>query len=239
MGMRELLRSRYDALYVWLAASGHFPTALPYPRELNQTAAEACSKYLDLLTHWTKRIDLVAPASNEVLLERHLVDSWAAGMLFAAYSPLDPSLPYLDLGSGAGLPGLVLAILEPSRPLLLVEPREKRAVFLREAAQVLGLENVEVFCCRAEELDLRNRAIGLLTARALGRSELLFKLAEDSATEISVVAELLGPKWSEGEAKEVFGSLRGVPELLHLVKYQLSEGGPERQIPFWRVGGSS
>ena len=96
---------------------------------------------------WSGRIDLVAPGDVARFRQRHIDDS-------LRILPLVSSLPPgygLDVGSGAGLPGIPLAIADPLRPWRLLEPQAKRAAFLEEAVRTLGL-NCEVLVRRAEEL---------------------------------------------------------------------------------------
>ena len=73
-----------------------------------------------------------------------------------------------DLGSGAGSPGLVLAIARPEAEVVLVESVGKKCAWLERTSRALGLENVRVACARAEELD--EAPFDVVTARALARS---------------------------------------------------------------------
>jgi 16S rRNA (guanine527-N7)-methyltransferase len=82
----------------------------------------------------------------------------------------------LDLGSGAGLPGVVLALLLPDVEVTLLERMERRAAFLRECVRLLGLRNVEVRCGRAEDL-AGKIAADVVTARAVAPMERLAGLA--------------------------------------------------------------
>ena len=106
------------------------------------------------------RINLVASGDAASFRARHLDD--AAQLL-----PLlpDGAEPAADLGSGSGLPGMVLALGEPHRPWHLVEADKRKAAFLRTAAAELGAANVSVHARRIEDVSLP--PLGLLTARAL------------------------------------------------------------------------
>ncbi|MBV1796022.1 16S rRNA (guanine(527)-N(7))-methyltransferase RsmG [Siccirubricoccus sp. G192] len=115
--------------------------------------------FLALLQRWNARINLVAEADMAVLWRRHMLDSLQ----------LAPLLPrgdgtITDLGSGAGFPGLVLA-LATGRPTHLVESDRRKAAFLIEAASTLGLHRVSVHPLRIEAAALPPSAV--LTARAL------------------------------------------------------------------------
>ena len=82
----------------------------------------------------------------------------------------------LDIGTGAGFPGLVLAIAMPHTHWILVEPRKKRAAFLNYIKSLLDLKNVEVKMARIEELEPQK--VDLITSRAVMKSEDLLRLAK-------------------------------------------------------------
>ena len=108
--------------------------------------ADACERLLDyvaLLERWNAAYNLTAVRDPREMVARHLLDSLAV-------------LPHLapgslaDLGSGAGLPGIPIAIAQPGRRVVLVESNGKKARFLRECVRALPLPNVEVAEVRAE-----------------------------------------------------------------------------------------
>lgn len=103
---------------------------------------------------------LIGPRELPRLWERHLLNS-------AALLPYLPSAgTVIDVGSGAGLPGIVLACARPDLDIVLIEPMERRALWLTEVAESLGLSSVRVIQQRAEELHGRLTA-DVVTARAV------------------------------------------------------------------------
>lgn len=109
-------------------------TSLPQLTPGQQRQLQA---YAALLRQWTKKINLIAPSTLAGLEQRHVADS----------AQLAPHLPQesshiVDVGTGAGLPGLVLAILAPQHTYTLVERDQRKAAFLRTAIHQLGLGNV-------------------------------------------------------------------------------------------------
>lgn len=112
-----------------------------------------------LATHGVDR-GLIGPREVPRLWDRHLLNCAALGPLVPVGSVV------ADLGSGAGLPGLVLAITRPDVTIVAVEPLLRRTEFLAEAALELGLDNVEIVRARAEQLH-GSRAFGVVTARAV------------------------------------------------------------------------
>ncbi len=108
-------------------------------------AIDCLLDYVDLLVQWNRAYNLTAVREPGDMLSRHLLDSlsitpWVRGSSLA------------DLGSGAGLPGIPLAIFAPRRRILLVDSNGKKARFLREAVRQLGLTNVEVAESRVEDV---------------------------------------------------------------------------------------
>ncbi len=119
--------------------------------------------------------NLLGRGEEKNFLERHLLDSLVALPLL---SYLDG--PWMDLGSGGGLPGIPLAICSEKRAFYLVESREKKAEFLRNLVRSLELKEVYVINARAEDLakeDEFREKIGLLTARGLASLPALLELA--------------------------------------------------------------
>jgi 16S rRNA (guanine527-N7)-methyltransferase len=103
---------------------------------------------------------LIGPREAPRLWDRHLVNCALLGEL------IPDSATVCDIGSGAGLPGLVLAIARPDLRMTLVEPLLRRTTFLHEVTTVLGLTNVEVVRGRAEELH-GQRTFDVVTSRAV------------------------------------------------------------------------
>ena len=112
--------------------------------ELTDAMLNDLVRFADMLDLWSRKMNLVSCASSRELIERHLLDSLAVA----------PHLPdtglVVDLGSGAGFPGIPLAIHRRSQSFVLVEARRKRATFLNEVRRTLDLSNVEVLEGRAE-----------------------------------------------------------------------------------------
>lgn len=137
--------------------------------EVSRETTELLQAFVGLLMQWNRRINLVNVRSVEDLWQRHIADSvQLAGLL-----PPGPA-PLLDLGSGAGFPGLVLAATTRRRTIL-VEADKRKAAFLTSAAAQLGLTEVEVHARRIEEVRLA--PVPLLTARALARLPSLLRYA--------------------------------------------------------------
>jgi 16S rRNA (guanine527-N7)-methyltransferase len=118
-----------------------------------------------LLSERAELLGLLGPRELDRLWERHLINSAAVAGL------LPPSGLVIDVGSGAGLPGVVLALMRPDLEFELVDSMRRRTDWLSEATQCLGLANVAVTWARAEEL--RGRAASCTVSRAVARLDKL------------------------------------------------------------------
>ncbi|MDQ3914505.1 MAG: class I SAM-dependent methyltransferase [Actinomycetota bacterium] len=137
---------------------------------------ELLARYAGLVRQWAPRLDLVSPGDLPRLEERHIQDSLRVVPLL---DELPPGL-CVDIGSGAGLPGIPLAIVRPERRWTLVEPRQRRAAFLEEVVRALGL-GCRVVAATAELCALDETLAGrhvLATARAVDEPAGVRTLAE-------------------------------------------------------------
>ena len=128
--------------------------------ELTTEQVSRLVRHLDLMDEWGARMNLTAIRDREQQLTKHVLDSlsvrpWLRGERVA------------DLGSGAGFPGIPLAIVEPARHFALIESTGKKCAFLRHVAGELGLANVEIVQSRAETYRPPLR-FGTVVARAIG-----------------------------------------------------------------------
>lgn len=119
-------------------------------------------KYEDLLRQWAQKINLVAPSTLNDIKTRHIADSEQ----LADYIPKDVHV--LDLGSGAGFPAVVLAIM--GWRVTAIESVGKKVIFLKELKKELDLENFEIFNGRVEDFLKNNKTKDIVfTARAFAR----------------------------------------------------------------------
>jgi 16S rRNA (guanine527-N7)-methyltransferase len=124
------------------------------------------STYFDLLLKWNARTNLTAIRDPEEIVRRHFGESLFAGQNLGIPTPGT----LLDLGSGAGFPGLPIALLHPETRVTLAESQNKKATFLREVVRTLSLPNVEVWAARAETLP-STRQFHTVTLRAVDNME--------------------------------------------------------------------
>jgi 16S rRNA (guanine527-N7)-methyltransferase len=157
---------------------------LPSPAE--QAVLSNISTYIDILRRWNARINLTAVRQPEEIVTRHFGESlFAARHLFpgadmeAGDSPTGAergAAPrVVDVGSGAGFPGLPLKLWAPQIRLTLIESNQKKATFLREVMRSLKLTNVEVFSRRAQ--DFPAASADVVTLRAVEKFESVLPVA--------------------------------------------------------------
>jgi 16S rRNA (guanine527-N7)-methyltransferase len=117
-------------------------------RKLSDEQADQLRRHYDLLVRWNKVLNLTAIRTLEEAVERHYCES-----IFAAAHLPQGRLSIADLGSGAGFPGIPIAVVRPECSVTLIESHQRKAVFLREAARELA--NVRVIGRRAEDVSDR------------------------------------------------------------------------------------
>lgn len=145
----------------------------PFGLELTSAQLDHLATYLGLLLRWNQRINLTAIRTPEECVTRHFGES----LYLARRYELQGSL--LDIGSGAGFPGLALKLIFPELAVTLLEPSAKKRAFLKEVVRACGFGGVEVRGERLEEFAncFSGPSFDAATVRAVGRLERLIPLA--------------------------------------------------------------
>lgn len=179
----------------WLAA-------LP---EWDAVAAERIERLIALLVEENARQNLVAAASLPLVWQRHIADS--AQLL--PHVPRETSSSWLDLGTGAGFPGLVIAALRPDCEVVMVESRARRIEWLERARIALGLEWAQVVGARLEQVE--SRPFRVISARAFAPLVRLLDLSARFSTKDTLY---LLPKGRS--AQQELSELKGWNHLFHV-----------------------
>lgn len=156
--------------------SGFAAAAAALGLDVGPQQAALLDRYAAELERFGGAFNLGARRGGAVAPEEHFI--WSLGV-FAAYRPAVGER-IVDIGSGAGFPGLVVRVVRADLDLCLIEANRKRALFLENATRVLGWTGVEVICGRAEEVGRRldrRGAFDLALARAFGPFEVVCELA--------------------------------------------------------------
>ena len=185
----------------------------PYGVALNDIAADRIRAYVAILLHWNRSISLTTVTDPGEILRFHFGES-----LFACAEVNHEKSRLADVGSGAGFPGLPLAIVSPGLGVTLIESNTRKCAFLSEVARELRLDTVKVFRGRMEDYRSESEPLSYVTARAVGNhrrllawtrrhvgsgGKILLWLGETDSREISMDAD-----WRWEPAKRIPGSER-------------------------------
>jgi 16S rRNA (guanine527-N7)-methyltransferase len=156
-------------------------------QSLSALQLEQVEIHAGLLLKWNARINLTSVRDPEEIIPRHFGESFFAAR---QHFPVpDAHQTAIDIGSGAGFPGLPLKIWNPALDLTLIESNQRKAVFLREVVRSLNLKNVHVQAERAEQVSGR---ANLVTLRAVERFEQILPVALKLVAPSGRIALLIG-----------------------------------------------
>jgi 16S rRNA (guanine527-N7)-methyltransferase len=157
------------------------------PASLTNSRVSAIRTYIDLLLKWNAKLNLTAIRDPEAIITRHFGEAlFAARQLFPTG---DSGESVIDVGAGAGFPGLPLKLWSPNINLTLVESNQRKATFLREVTRALDLKSVVVLPQRAESVSLR---ADLVTFRAVEHFERILPVAFGFLKPAGRIALLIG-----------------------------------------------
>lgn len=165
-----------------------------------QEAVPRLHSYFTELQRWNKKINLIAKGSSpSSIVENHFLDSLT---LLPFLTGTDVHL--LDVGTGAGFPGLVCGAVRPELKITLVEPRLKRVSFLRHMVRTLKLEQIRVVADRIECLDpdAKENHYTHITSRAVSDMATFFQMVHPLLASGTQIICMKGARWQE-EVKQV------------------------------------
>jgi 16S rRNA (guanine527-N7)-methyltransferase len=172
-------------------------------------------RFLDLLEDANSRFNLTAIRDRSQAWERHIADSLELLPYLASAQAEGERLRVADVGTGGGMPGLVLACVMPGADFTLIESVGKKARFLQDASRALGLENVRVEQRRAEDLGQDHRSarerFDAVTSRAVARLAQLLELCLPLVRPGGVMLTIKGEQAAAEVAESSYelGELRG------------------------------
>ncbi len=187
-----------------------------------ETAWSGIQNYCLQLWEWNTRVNLTRHTTPELFVKRDLLDSWHVSLLLA------PNEEILDVGTGSGVPGILIAILRPDVQVTLCDSVAKKAKVVDDIVKKLGLQ-VPVYPQNVQSL-LEEFRYDTLTSRAVGPLVKLCRWLEPYWHTFGRMLAIKGPKWPEerGEARHR-GVLKKV-ELRRLVSYPMPDTESESTI---------
>lgn len=192
--------------------------------QLNPKQQWQFTQYIRLLLEWNQRTDLISPGDEDRIAERHILESLAV----AATWPFMTGTSVLDLGSGAGFPGLPLKIMCPDLIMTLLDSRQRRWLFLNTTKRYLRLENCFALLERAEQLAKppeepeERRQFEVVIARAVADLRRLWRWSRPLLAPGGV---LLAMKGGDLEAE-----LQALKKFDPKASYQIRQYSPEWKI---------
>jgi len=160
-------------------------------------------KFMDLVLKENEVMNLTAITDYKEFIDKHFYDSLLPTEVIDFNNK-----KIIDIGSGAGFPGIPLAIVFPNSKVTLLDPMNKRCVFLKKVVDELGLKNVVIICKRAEDIDsLLRESFDIVTARAVTNLRILVELTLPYLKNNGVLVAYKGIKYKE-EINEANNSLK-------------------------------
>ncbi len=184
-----------------------------YGLEVPEPALTPLKHYCQIVWEINKSINLTRHTSYEKFVTRDLLDSIQLSKL------IPEGKDVLDIGSGGGVPGMVLAILRPDLNVTLTESVGKKASALGQIAEGLELE-IEIYQCRAEDL-LNDFRFDYSIARAVGPLKKLATWLEGNWISVGRLLALKGPKWVEEKAEADQAGLLKQVDLRKVAEYDV------------------
>lgn len=196
---------------------------------LSETQLNQFVTYFDTLIEWNQKINLTAIEEPVEVAYKHFVDS-------ACLMRVMPDLKQksmIDIGTGAGFPGVPLKIMEPELDLTLFDSLNKRIVFLQELCTKLQLQNVKAVHGRAEEFGIKpdyRGAYDIATARAVARMPVLLEICLPFVKKGGIFIALKGPEL-ENEIQESANALKELGgKVVDVQKFTLADGAYTRNL---------
>jgi 16S rRNA (guanine527-N7)-methyltransferase len=197
--------------------------------KLENAAIDRLLIYYEELKRWSRKINLISKeTTDEQIIENHFLDSLTLLPLLNS----SHHIHLLDVGTGAGFPGLICKAAWPELAVTLVEPRLKRVSFLRYIIRTLQLGDVSVHACRIEDEKLLPSATPFthITSRAVTDIGAFLGLVRRFALSEPFIICMKGPKWQQELASVADELQAGSLELVRQVQLQLPFSGAERVL---------
>lgn len=192
---------------------------------MDAAAIDRLERLAALLAEENQTQNLVAAASLDHVWQRHIADS----LQLLSYVPRETSGPWIDLGTGAGFPGLAVACALQDRPVLMVESRARRIDWLQRACDSLGLSNAQVIGSRLELVE--SQECSVISARAFAPLPKLLDLSARFSTPDTI--------WLLPKGRSARQELQELTGWQHMFHVEQSQTDPEAGIIVGKVTGKA
>lgn len=194
---------------------------------------EQLTEYYELLCEWNEKMNLTAIIEPKEAAVKHVIDT----LMVHRYCSFDGDARVVDVGTGAGIPGIVLKIAYPGISVKLLDSLKKRLEFLTVVVTKLGLSGVAMWHARAEDAGRDSQAresFALVTARAVARTSVLLELCAPLCQIGGRIIAYKGPEYQQEleEARRAIDVLGVCVE--HIATYSLPEGMGDRSLVVFR-----
>jgi len=181
-----------------------------YGIELDDEKVEKFLKYIQLLKNWNEKINLTAITEDVEIIKKHFLDS----ISIVKSNLINDDISIIDVGTGAGFPGIPIKIIKPNTRVVLLDSLQKRVNFLNEVIQELKLEGIEAVHSRAEDAarsEKYREKFDIATARAVAHMSILTEYCMPFVKVNGHFVALKGPSIEEeiNESKNAIGTLGG------------------------------
>lgn len=199
---------------------------------IDNRACRQLEKYYRELLRWSRKVNLIGKKqSAEIIIENHFLDS----LVLLPYLQ-EEKCTLVDIGTGAGFPGLVCKTALPELRLTLVEPRLKRVSFLRHLVRTLNLEGITILPDRVEDIAPDKLSCSHITSRAVADIEQFVLMIEGRVKDEVDILCMKGPKWQE-ELEQAQPTLKNLDIFLTRAdQFTLPFSGAERAVLTFRRG---
>ncbi len=197
---------------------------------LSDSQIELFWLYLQELLEWNRTFNLTGIKDPNDIIIKHFVDS------LTPLPYLDRSGCLLDIGPGAGFPGMPLKIAAPELQVQLVDASRKKISFLKHLIRTLGLESVTAIQGRIENMDLSERPFEVIISRAFLRLQPLLQLASPLLKQKNTLVAMLGPTTQKEQKRLQNLALAESLELTRVVALELPHGRGGRTLMFFQKG---
>ncbi|MCR4430280.1 MAG: 16S rRNA (guanine(527)-N(7))-methyltransferase RsmG [Tepidanaerobacteraceae bacterium] len=189
--------------------------------DIGEGGLESILKYMDLILAWNKKINLTGITKKKDFIEKHVIDS----LMVTKLIKIENCSSMIDIGTGAGIPGILIKIARPDLKMILVEAIRKKADFLNEAVSQLGIKNIEIVNERSETAAKKEKyreKSDIAVARAVSSLKVLAELCLPFVKKDGIFIAMKGEKAKEeiNEARNSLSIMGG--EISDIIEYKIA-----------------